>query len=226
LSPRFAAILRSHFGVAPAKIDVIPNGVSRRNHRPAGAEARARARRSLGLATDNYVAAVLSALVQEKGVDLAIDAASIEPQVSLVIAGDGPAAVDLKSRADRVAPGRVTFTGHVADPGPIYDAADVVILASTTEAMPATLIEAGMRGLPVIATDVGAVSEVVIDGRTGILLGSNQPSALAASLRFLLSDPAERSVMGQAAASHCLEHYEIDNVAARWESTLERAASG
>jgi glycosyltransferase involved in cell wall biosynthesis len=78
------------------------------------------------------------------------------------------------------------------------------------------LVEAGMSGLPSVATDVGAVSEVVVHGRTGLLVGP-EGDGLAAAISAALHD---RDRLGGAAHRHCLERFEIGTVADQWDRLL------
>jgi glycosyltransferase involved in cell wall biosynthesis len=79
----------------------------------------------------------------------------------------------------------------------LLQAADLFLLTSLTEGVALTLIEAMAMGLPVVATDVGGNSEVVIAGETGLLVPAQNPVAIAAALRQVLADPAAAQQMGQ-----------------------------
>ena len=74
------------------------------------------------------------------------------------------------------------FAGALTDLDQAFAAANVVLLTSRTEGLPRVLIEAGIRGLPVVATDVGYVRDIVIDGETGIVVDTPSPVALAAAI--------------------------------------------
>ncbi|MGH9112841.1 MAG: glycosyltransferase, partial [Acidimicrobiales bacterium] len=105
------------------------------------------------------------------------------------------------------------FAGVLVGPTDALAAADVIALPSRTEGMPGVLIEAGLSGVAAVASDVGGVSEIVRDGRTGLLLPPGDASALADGLRRAL---AQRDALGPAARRHCLAHFEIAPVAAQW----------
>jgi glycosyltransferase involved in cell wall biosynthesis len=111
----------------------------------------------------------------------------------------------------------VRFIGPVADAAEALALADVLVLPSLTEGMPAVSIEAGMSGLPVVASDVGAVRDVVLDGETGAVVPSGDPGALARALADVLAAPAE---LGRRARDHCLARFEIGVVAAAWDALL------
>ncbi len=100
-------------------------------------------------------------------------------------------------------------------------AADAVVLASRTEGMPGVLIEAGLAARPTVAFDVGAVSEVVADGETGVLVAPGDVPALATGIRRALDDAGG---MGDAARDRCLARFEIGVVGARWAELVDELA--
>jgi glycosyltransferase involved in cell wall biosynthesis len=217
-----ATTVHEHFGVPGQRIHVIPNGVPATQHVPADPGARPGARRSFGLDADRPTLLAIGALAPEKGVDLVVDALAALPDAQLLVVGDGPARAGLTARAERVAAGRVVFTGSVPDPGPAYTAADVVVLASRGgDSMPAVLIEAGLRALPVVSTRVEAIPEVVVDGVTGRVVGVDAPAELQEAIASVLAAPTTAAAYGAAARAHCLERYDIDVVAAQWRRVLE-----
>ncbi len=226
LSADARQVLRDRFGVATDRCVVIPNGVPRGDHRAATVEAKRSAREHFGLDGAAPTVAVLSALVPEKGVDLAITAVGRLPGVQLLIAGDGPERAALDRLAEQEAPGRVWFVGSLPDPARAYDAADLILLASRGgDSMPAVLIEAGFRGLPTVATDIGAIAEVIEHGETGLVLPKADAVAVSEALQSILEDPRMAKAMGEAAEARCLERFEIDVVAEAWLTTLQSAIS-
>jgi glycosyltransferase involved in cell wall biosynthesis len=213
-----ASEIAGRFGVSPDRIAVIPTGVPAARCPPADPERRRRARTDLLLEEEARVIAVIGALSPEKNVALAIDCVAAMPDVQLVVAGEGPERAELEERAIGRAPGRVQFTGSLADAGPVYDAADVVVITSRSEGLPAVAIEAGLRSLPAVATDVGFVSEVVVDGETGILVRPGDCDGLVTGIR---GASAEAEALGAAARKRCLARFELQQVADRWDVLLE-----
>ena len=134
-----------------------------------------------------------------------------------------PGRAALEAQAARDAPSGVRFVGALSDVAPVYAAADAVVLASRTEGMPGVLIEAGLSDRPAVAYDVGAVSEVVADGETGVLVTPGDVTALAAALRRVLDDPG---AMGAAARERCLARFEIGVVGERWAEVVGELAAG
>jgi glycosyltransferase involved in cell wall biosynthesis len=216
-----ASLLSSGFGVRASRVTVIPNGVPPQRFPPADARRRAEARAEFGLRGEDRVAVYVGALVPEKGVDVAIDAVALVPGLELLVAGGGPERRALEERAASVAPGRVRFAGSLADPTAAYASADVIVLPSRGgDSMPATLIEAGMMGIPAVATPVEAIPEIVRDGVTGALVGIGSPDELAGALRDVTSDGARMRALGASAREHCLAHYSIGHVADAWSARL------
>lgn len=218
-----ASTLSENFGVPAAQIDVIPNGVpARRFSRPASESARQEARTKLGLDPSMATAVYVGALVPEKGVDLAVRAAGHLPDVQLLIVGDGPERAALEVLARSLDQGCIVFAGALDDPAAAYDAADAIVLASRGgDSMPAVLIEAGLCGVPAVATPIAAIADIVLDGRSGRLVPPDDVHALAAGIKEVLG---ARDVLGEAARRHCLERFEIGVVAKSWARVIAEVA--
>ena len=217
LWPGGARLIETRHRVPESKIRTIPNGVPAARFPVVDTGRRTAARARAGLTVHGPVALFLGSLTPEKGAVHAVDAIAQAPDLSLVIAGDGPERAHLEQLAQEVAPGRVHFTGVVANPAHALALADVLVLPSLTEGMPAVAIEAGISGLPVVASDVGAVREIVLDGETGIVVPPRDPAALARGLTDALATPAD---LGRRAREHCLARFEMSVVATAWDALL------
>ena len=216
------APLVDQFGVDERRIRVIPNAVRADRFPPVSDDDRLRARRRLELPADASVIAYLGALSREKDVDAAIEAAAAIPDAVLAVAGDGFERPRLEQLAAERAPGRVRFLGAREDVRRVtLDAANALVLPSRTEGVPAALIEAGLSELPVVATDVGGVSDVVADGETGVLVAPGDRRALVEAVRTVLNHPQR---FGAAARSRCLERFDLEDVADRWATVLTEAS--
>lgn len=140
-----------------------------------------------------------------KGVPVLLDALSQikadMPDLRVTLIGDGPERADLEIRAQDLGLGAVvSFAGYKSqdEVAETLASADALVLPSFAEGVPVTLMEAMASGLPVLATRVGGISELVEDGISGYLVPPGNVEALAARLRDLLSDPELRARMGAA----------------------------
>ncbi len=124
-------------------------------------------------------------------------AASQADDLRVEIAGGGPCLAELKRQAaDLGVAGRVTFLGEVRDVPLLLARAGAFVLPSLSEGIPLTILEAMARGLPVVATRVGGIPEVVVDGETGFLVPSDDSAALAGAILRLWRDPDAARRMG------------------------------
>jgi glycosyltransferase involved in cell wall biosynthesis len=102
---------------------------------------------------------------------------------------------------------RVLFAGYRADAPALLRSFDVFALPSTIEGLPLVVLEAMAAGVPVVATPVGGVGELVRDGETGLLVPPEDPDALAAALRRLLAEPETARRLTEAAGAHVAERF-------------------
>jgi glycosyltransferase involved in cell wall biosynthesis len=145
-------------------------------------------------------------LSTEKRIGVLLDAYALltreRRDVRLVIAGDGPARREL----ELTAPSGTRFVGEVTGEalGRLYASADVFCFPSTTDTFGQVLLEAGASGLPVVAADAGGAGELVVPGRTGLLVAPEEPRPLAAALVQLAADPELRSRFGRSGRTAAL----------------------
>lgn len=141
-------------------------------------------------------------LSPEKGfnhyIEAAIQVAKVEPEVGFVLFGDGPLRPRLaKQIKDNGLEGRFILPGFRSDVDRFLPHLHVGVLTSHTEGLPVILLEMGAAGVPVIATRVGGIPEVVTDGVTGYLMSPGQPDLLARRILTLLGDEVGRLLLGQ-----------------------------
>jgi teichuronic acid biosynthesis glycosyltransferase TuaC len=177
-------------GVQPDRIEVLRNGVDLDLFRPLERE---RLRDELGLKRKTLLS--VGNLLAFKGHGIVIEALSLLPDCDLVIVGEGPdrAAFDALAR-ERKLSDRVRFAGSISQEAlrKYYAAADALVLASSREGWPNVLLEAMACGTPVIATDVGGVSEIVTAGEAGLIVEARTAAAVAMAARQLFAAPPDR----------------------------------
>jgi len=139
---------------------------------------------------------IVSRLLPYKRVDLAIEAFG-RLGLPLVIAGDGPLNVPLKAEARQLGLARRThFLGWRTDVPALMAGLDVLVMPSLWEGFGLVLLEAMAQSLPIVASNVSAIPEIVVSEETGLLVPPRDPEALAGALRMLLADPALLRHMG------------------------------
>lgn len=143
--------------------------------------------------------------------------------VRLAIVGDGPLLQTLRNQvASEAWAERVWLPGARADIADIMRSFTVFVLPSLSEATPVTILEAMATALPVVATRVGGVPQLVLDQQTGLLVKPFDPEALADALSTYICDPQLRAQHGYAGRAHILAHYSIDEMVAGYESLYFR----
>ena len=178
------------------------------------------------LSLDRFTLLSLSRLIPLKGIEHAIDAVGALPEVELVVAGYGPQRDALEAHAKKRG-ARVRFVGALygVEKGDWLHAADAFVLPSIqlasgrSEGMPSTLLEAMEYGLPVIASDVGGVSDTVRTGENGFLVRAGSAVEIEKAVRALVQDGELRARLA-AGASETAELYHWQAMAPRLEELL------
>ena len=220
----------SDAGLAREKIVRIPNAVDTERFSPVESAERSRLRAALGLPLGGFIMTYAGRLVRPKGLPLLLDVwESIcrdRGDAWLVLVGSGTADIysceaELQRRADEVAMrGRVIFTGAVDDVHRYLQASDAFVLPTEEEAFGISLIEAMACGLPCVATRVGAIPEVAVEG-AALLVPPGDRSALEAAIRTVLDRPDLRARLGRAARDRA-RSYSVDAVADAYGELLVR----
>lgn len=189
--------------------------------------ARAVAREALGIDAGALVIGSVGRLAAQKDPLTMVEAfariAATHPHAVLVMAGSGPLAEAVSTRAYelRVAD-RVRLLGERRDVADVLRAFDVFVLSSRWEGLPRSLVEAMAAGLPVVATSVNGVPEIVEDGRTGLLVPPGDAETLARTVARLLDDDVTRRRLGTAAAA-AVGEFDVDTMARRLEHVYVEA---
>lgn len=151
-----------------------------------------------------YLVQALAALRQEM------------PDIRLDIAGSGPERVSIEMEVRNLGlENHVRFLGWCSDLQPIFAGWDIFVQPSLQEGFGLATLEAMAAGLPVVATEVGGLPEIVENGKTGWLVPPKDPAALADRLRALLLNPQERRAMGAAGRTRVLEHFSARQMVTR-----------
>lgn len=212
-------------GMPADRLRVIYNGIDPERLHPAGE----RLRQRLGIPEGVLLIGSIGSLIHRKGHDLLLKAlaggGAALSEAHAVIGGSGPDAARIIGLARELGlGGRVHFAGHMADPGSLYAAVNLFVLASRGEGLPLVLAEAGCCGLPVVATRVGGVPEVVADGETGLLVPPDDVPALTVALGRLAADPVLRRRLGENARARVDRMFTVRRMAAEFEDCYEAIA--
>lgn len=195
------AILATMRGIPAEKISVICNCVDVQRYQE-GFD-REQIRQELGFKEDDQLGVVVATFKRQKGHQYLINAAGklVEkyPNLHLLFVGDGELKDQLMSLTqDLNLIDRVHFLGTRSDVPSILAASDLFILPSLWEGLPMALIEAMASQLPVVATDVSGTKQVMLDGKTGILVQPGESAELEQAIQKLLDDPVMAGQMGEA----------------------------
>lgn len=200
-------------GLSPGSMEAVPNGVPDTSVTP---------RRLPG---DGVVVGTAARIEPGKRLDRLLDAVSDRPEARVVVVGDGPG----RGHLERVAAtlgmtDRLHITGWTDDARGWIAGLDAFVLPSEREAMPLAVIEAMLAGVPVVATRVGAVPDLITDGATGLLVDAGDDRALQAAVIRLLDDPELAERLGRAGRAHAAQHLTAAAMARGYEQLYERVA--
>jgi glycosyltransferase involved in cell wall biosynthesis len=195
---RFCATVE---GAPPKKLQTIYYGLERSPDDALRQTDRAALRAELAIPADAPVVGMVCRLVEQKGVAYGLEAfasaAADAPDARLVIAGDGALKSRLQAQARTLGVAdRVHFLGWRTDALRVFAGLDIFLMPSLWEGFGLVLLEAMSQRLPIVASDVSAIPEVVADGTTGLLVPPRDVPRLAAALRLLLTDAPLRQHMG------------------------------
>jgi glycosyltransferase involved in cell wall biosynthesis len=169
--------------------------------------AKAQALKNLGLEDSGTpIVGWIARMTGVKNPMRALEVADVLPDTQFVMAGGG----DLLEQVKAAAPSNVSVIGW-ADAADLFGASDIILSTSENEGMPVALIEAQLAGKPVVATDVGSVSEVILNHETGIVTNKNAGS-IASAVESLILDKTTRDEMGRLATARAQALFSIDRM--------------
>jgi glycosyltransferase involved in cell wall biosynthesis len=213
--------LVSRYGLPPARLTVVPNGVDTDFFQPD----------PNGREEGSQVLLSVARLVPDKDHDTLLTAfgrlAGDHPGAELWLVGNGPRRETLEQKVrDLGLNGRVKFLPATKDIRQLYHQADVFVLSSVAEALPNVVLEAMAAGLPVVATRVGGLPEAVVPEDTGLLVSPRDADGLAVALGRLLDNPGERRDLGRRGRQRALDQFSFGAMVSRHEEVWGRLLWG
>ena len=211
------------------RIDVVPRGRDPEVLGLPSAERRAHVRESLGIEATERIVLGVARHEHKKGLDVLVRAMPAvvgqTPSARLIIAGREGTTTGQLTRLirEKEMGANVRLLGHRRDVPDLLSAADVFVLPSRSEGSPGALLEAMALGVPIVATDIAPVWELVGRGGIARLLEPGDHDGLAEAISSLLEDPAASRVMGETGRARFFEHFTIDRVAKRMIEFYERS---
>lgn len=209
-------------GLPAEHVSSVPTGIDLETFQP-GDSAQARAR--LELPQDRFIIGIVATLRSWKGHSFLVDAMAAlkDAKALLVIVGDGPGRDNLQAQVRKLGlQDQVLMTGNRKDVADWMQAFDVFVLPSyANEGVPQALMQAMACALPVISTPVGAIGEIVEDGKTGLMVTPRDAQALATALARLRDDPDLRRNLGQAALLQARERFSMDRMLDAMEAVFQ-----
>ncbi len=212
-----AEFLSETVGIPSRKLQVIRNGVDVRRFANAAAD-----RESVGLAGDGPVIGAVARLHPVKGHSVLLRSfVGVKrqfPKAALLIVGDGEERAGLSALAQELGiDDSVVFLGSRRDIPELLAAMDIVVLPSFEEGLPLSLLEAMAAAKPIVATDVGAVSTVIRDNQTGLLVPPRDAGAITGALIRMLSDVKLQRALSTAAQALAVDRYSLDRTAEAYQ---------
>jgi glycosyltransferase involved in cell wall biosynthesis len=198
---------------------IVPDDYRRDGHRD-------RVRASLGVTADALVLGTIGRFSPEKGCIDLVEAFTIvareHARAHLVVIGEGPLAGELQRRiASAGLTTRVSFVPHQSRVQPYYEALDLLVSPSHTEGISNVILEAMTFGVPVVATAVGGTPEIIVDGKSGVLVPAREPATLAGAISRLLADDGERQRLSAGGRARIDEAFTFDVRMRREEALYE-----
>jgi glycosyltransferase involved in cell wall biosynthesis len=207
--------LVSLYGVRREKIRVVRIGIS-----DSARSACAGIRRERGIAKDDFLCILVGSLEKRKGHDAAFEAMSVlGGNVKLLVVGRGESEGDYRRKVSALGlEGRIHFLGYRSDVDAILMECDALICPSTLEATPYAIIEAMASGIPVVASRVYGIPEIVLDGTTGILIDPSRPEELIRAIDLLARNRGLGARMGEAGRRRWEEAFRLERCVAQTET--------
>jgi len=221
-----AALQSLHVPWSAGKMSVVHNGIA-----PCAQDLdRDGARRKLGL-PQTFIGVIVARLSGLKGHSTLLKSLRIlrdaGVNVLVLVAGDGPQRAELEHQAAALSldESTVRFLGARPDVDDLLCASDFFVLPSDTEGLPLSVLEAMAHSVPVVASNVGGIPELIDHGTHGVLVSPADPPALAAAIRRLAEDPLLRQRLGHAAYTRASSEFSLSTTIRNYDRLYNRAIS-
>jgi glycosyltransferase involved in cell wall biosynthesis len=224
------AFVEEHEGVPRERTSTIHNGIDCELHRPRP-ERRAEARRRWALPEEAFVVAGIGRLTFQKNFALFLDVAAAvlarHPRAFFVLAGTGEDDAALREQARRLGIAeRVRFLGYVGDMAALYPALDAMLLTSRYEGLPITILEAMASGVPIVASRLDGIAEVLADGRDAALVMADDAGQFTERVSELIEQPEMARARAESALAKVRAEYSAERMTRDVEAIYLRYLEG
>jgi len=215
----------------PNKIRVIPHGIPDKGQKHPDPEASTKLREKYGLEPDSIVAVTSGRLVTQKGhvylVEAAAEIIKKHPKIRFLLLGDGPLEDSLRNKMEMLEVDQYfVFAGMLDDLDLEYAGSDIMIHPSIEEPFGFSILEGMRAGLPVVATRVGGIPEVVREGETAILINARVAYEISDAVNKLLDNPELMDKMGRAGMERWRNELNFEIMLDRWEKYMKEIVNG
>jgi len=197
------------------KSEVIPNGIEI----PDSFHSREALRRQMGLPQEVPIAGTVARFAPQKGIAILLEVAAKVKEAHFAVIGEGPLKPELEARARGLGlRDRFHFLGRVPEAKSLLPAFDLVAIPSLSEGSSIAAMEAMAAGRPIVASRLGALEEIIVEGETGLLVAPGSSEELAAAIEKVLRNPSLAAKMGEAGNLRVRQNFTL-------EQMLERTAA-
>lgn len=214
-------------GLPGQKVRMVPNGIDIGPFSEPNDEIRKSVRNEFRISSEEFVIGVVAQLRPAKRHDLLLeafaDALKAIPNMRLLLVGGGEREQALREQAAAIQiDAAVTFAGYRSDARRILRGLDAFTLPSDVEGIPVSVMEAMEAGLPVIATRIGGIPDLIEDGVSGCLIEPGDENALTENILRIASNDNLRNQLGQAARERVVQQFSVQRMARRFEELYEQ----
>lgn len=216
-------------GIDRSKILTIVNGVDLRRFSEVNMYAKTKIRMEFGIDEKTQVVGMIAQLSYWKGIPYFLRAIPLIlskcSNVMFLMIGDGPERKKLETMVEELGVSSyVIFAGFRRDISDIISAIDISVLSSLREGLPLAILESMAMGKPIVATDVGGVSELVLNGKTGFLVPPRDSCALANAIIELFEDKEKARQFGKVGRKHVEQNFNLSQMIKRYENLYTQIA--